>query len=155
MTRAVVGFCLLLAAYRVGVWVGRTDERHSRPVALCPKVEMRWVGTGQRRRLDTITVIPGGVPMSGKGSTSRPKSVTEAEFADNFARTFSRQVDDATGYDPRPHYCPPLEDSRDRMRRDNTAHAERVILSQPPAPWLPCTHDWPYRDQLPSHDPED
>lgn len=38
--------------------LGKVDERQSRPVAVCPKIEARWVGTGPRRRLDTLTTIP-------------------------------------------------------------------------------------------------
>lgn len=55
MTRAVLGFALLLAAYRVGHWVGVQDERHTHPVAVCPKVETRVTPSG---RLDTLTTIP-------------------------------------------------------------------------------------------------
>jgi hypothetical protein len=34
------------------------------------------------------------------------------------------------GYDVRVRYCPPL-DSREQMRRDNLADAERIILGKP------------------------
>lgn len=68
--------------------------------------------------------------MSGKGSSPRPLSVDAQTFADNFARTFSRRIDDPSGYDAREKECPPL----------------------PPAqsPWA----DWPERDALPTTDPE-
>ena len=55
MTRTVLVFALLIAAYRVGHWVGVTDERHTHPIASCPKVEARVTPTG---RLDTLTTIP-------------------------------------------------------------------------------------------------
>lgn len=69
--------------------------------------------------------------MTGKGDTPRPKSITEAEFADNYARTFGRQPD-----------------ARERLRRDNLAHAERIVLGSP------C-HDWPASDPLTHPDVED
>lgn len=69
--------------------------------------------------------------MTGKGDTPRPKSIPEAEFADNFARTFSRQPD-----------------ARERLRRDNLAHAERIVLGS-------SCHDWPASDPIPTTDPED
>ena len=66
--------------------------------------------------------------MSGKGDTPRPKSVPEATFADHYARTFG--------------------DPREAMRRDNLAHADRVVNG------TPC-HDWPRSADLPTTDPED
>ena len=89
--------------------------------------------------------------MTGKGSVPRPKSVTEAEFADNFARTFSRQIDDPSGYDAREKVCPP-SDPVERLRRENLKHAEAVILKLPDQP--PC-HDWPARESLHTQDTED
>lgn len=47
--------------------------------------------------------------MTGKGSAPRPFSVDAETFADNFARTFSRVIDDPSGYDTREKECPPLE----------------------------------------------
>jgi hypothetical protein len=101
---------------------------------------------------------------AGKGDTPRPKSVTEAEYADNYARTFSRQIDDPSGYDDRTHYAPPLPDPRELLRRRNLADAERVVLGGNPIadallkavgyPAIPCT-DWPATDPLPITDPED
>ena len=75
--------------------------------------------------------------MSGKGDTPRPKSVPEATFADNYARTFG--------------------DPREAMRREHLAHAARVIHDNRSTPLqnaTPC-HDWPTRDTLPTTDPED
>jgi hypothetical protein len=57
VTRAVFAFGVLLAVWKLGVWHGRTEEAQSRPL-LCPKVEARWIGTGTRRRLDTLTYLP-------------------------------------------------------------------------------------------------
>lgn len=45
--------------------------------------------------------------MSGKGSGRRPRAVTAEEEADNWARTFSRVIDDPSGYDDREKECPP------------------------------------------------
>jgi hypothetical protein len=73
--------------------------------------------------------------------------VTEAEFADNFARTFSRQIDDPSGYDAREKVCPP-SDPVERLRRENLKHAEDVVLG------TPC-HDWPARESLHTQDTED
>lgn len=48
--------------------------------------------------------------MTGKGSAPRPLSVDAETFADNFAKTFSRVVDESDpGYDDRDKACPPLE----------------------------------------------
>lgn len=49
--------------------------------------------------------------MTGKGSAPRPLSVDAETFADNFAKTFSRVVDESepSGYDEREKECPPLE----------------------------------------------
>jgi hypothetical protein len=55
--KAALAFAVLLAVWKLGVWHGRTEEAQSRPI-VCPKVEARWIGTGQRRRLDTLTYIP-------------------------------------------------------------------------------------------------
>lgn len=46
--------------------------------------------------------------MSGKGSTPRPFSVDADTYAERYARTFSRSIDDPSGYDPREKECPPL-----------------------------------------------
>jgi hypothetical protein len=89
--------------------------------------------------------------MTGKGDTPRPLSVTDAEYAANYARTFSRQIDDPSGYDTREKVCPP-SDPVERLRRENLAHAEAVILKLPDQP--PC-HDWPARDPLTHPDHED
>lgn len=56
--KAALAFAILLAVWKVGVWHGRTEAELNRPNALCPKVEARWIGTGQRRRLDTLTYLP-------------------------------------------------------------------------------------------------
>lgn len=45
--------------------------------------------------------------MSGKGSSPRPLSVDAETFAENYARTFSRVIDDPSGYDDRQKECPP------------------------------------------------
>lgn len=45
--------------------------------------------------------------MSGKGSSPRPLSVDAGTFAENYARTFSRVIDDPSGYDDREKECPP------------------------------------------------
>lgn len=45
--------------------------------------------------------------MSGKGSTPRPLSVDADTFAENYARTFSRVIDDPSGYDTRQKECQP------------------------------------------------
>lgn len=104
-----------------------------------------------------------------KGSTPRPKSVSETEFSDNFARTFSREIDDPSGYDAREHYCPPSKpqhdlDAREQMRRDNLSHAEAVVLGHvldkhkaalAKLPDQPPCHDWPSTDTLTHPDTED
>jgi hypothetical protein len=56
--RAIVLIGLVLIAYRVGHWSGEVDARQSVPIAMCPKVDARWIGDGPRRRLDTLTYIP-------------------------------------------------------------------------------------------------
>jgi hypothetical protein len=60
----------------------------------------------------------------------------------------------------------------DDLRRDLLARAKRVVLSAPPAPWMPFSgepqplyggttyratlcHDWPPRDHLPHTDPDE
>jgi hypothetical protein len=58
MARALMLSCLLLVFYHLGRWDGATAMRQSYPVAVCPKVDARWIGEGKRRRLDTLTVIP-------------------------------------------------------------------------------------------------
>ena len=58
-----------------------------------------------------------------KGSTRRPRAVTPAAEASAWDRTFG--------------------DPRERMRQDNLAEAERVILQAPPAPWMTPCHDPP------------
>lgn len=45
--------------------------------------------------------------MSGKGSSPRPLSVDAGTFAEHYARTFSRVIDDPSGYDDREKECPP------------------------------------------------
>lgn len=76
--------------------------------------------------------------MSGKGSTPRPKSVPESDYAERWTRTF----------------CPPLRDpvtapdTREAMRQANLAEAMRVILG------TPCATDWPARDHIPHTDPD-
>lgn len=47
--------------------------------------------------------------MSGKGSTPRPFSVDADTYAERYAKTFSRPIDDPSGYDPREKECPPCE----------------------------------------------
>lgn len=46
--------------------------------------------------------------MTGKGSTPRPLSVDPQTYAENYAKTFSRVIDDPSGYDDRQKECPPV-----------------------------------------------
>lgn len=60
MSRAVWIAAVVIAAYKLGHWSGEADGRQSVTIATCPLVEARWIGTGRRRRLDTLTYIPEG-----------------------------------------------------------------------------------------------
>lgn len=35
------------------------------------------------------------------------------------------------------------QDAVERLRRENLAQAERIILGQPPASWMPCFEEGP------------
>lgn len=66
--------------------------------------------------------------MTGKGDTARPKFVSNDEYAERYARTFSRVIDDPSGYDDRPHYCPP----------------SKAWLADSLPPGIPDTAPYPY-----------
>jgi hypothetical protein len=73
---------------------------------------------------------------NGKGDTPRPISVDADTYAENYARTFSRHVDDPSGYDEREKFCPPLttlyDDRREAMRQANLEAARTTITNAPP-----------------------
>jgi hypothetical protein len=58
--------------------------------------------------------------VNGKGDSPRPKSVTPAEYADAWERTFG--------------------DPREAMRQQHLAEAKAVITSHP---CPQCAHSWP------------
>lgn len=69
--------------------------------------------------------------MTGKGDAPRPMRIDAGTFSENYAKTFSRVIDDPSGYDDREKECPPLHPTQ--------------------SPWA----DWPARETLPTTDPED
>ena len=71
--------------------------------------------------------------MSGKGDTPRPKAVSEAEYADNYARTFGRYA-------------------AEQALAKRIAHDLRAVLAK--LPDQPPCHDYPPDFTLPTTDPE-